>query len=382
MDIFKGARKVLMGSGKLRELFEGAKKVFVVCDPFIEESGTVKYITDVLDELGVSYDVYSDIKPDPSVDLVADGIKYLVDSAPDMAVGFGGGSAIDACKAMLFFARKEGLVGDIQFVAVPTTSGTGSEVTDFSVITDADKGIKYPIVDESLLPDVAVLDAKLTVTVPKAITAYTGMDVLTHAIEALVSKNATDFSDASAEKSIKLVRDNLLKIYKNPTDMDGRQAMHNASCLAGVAFNNAGLGLNHGMAHALGGKFHIPHGKANAVLLPYVMGFNAGCYDQLTEHAHSYARIARLIHVDSSSIRQSALNLIRSVKKFIKELELPATIREMGISEDEFMDAVDEMAQAAFNDRCTATNPRDCTVEEIKGLFIRAYYGNVVRKFD
>lgn len=382
MDIFKGARKVLMGSGKLRELFEGAKKVFVVCDPFIEESGTVKYITDVLDELGVSYDVYSDIKPDPSVDLVADGIKYLVDSAPDMAVGFGGGSAIDACKAMLFFARKEGLVGDIQFVAVPTTSGTGSEVTDFSVITDADKGIKYPIVDESLLPDVAVLDAKLTVTVPKAITAYTGMDVLTHAIEALVSKNATDFSDASAEKSIKLVRDNLLKIYKNPTDMDGRQAMHNASCLAGVAFNNAGLGLNHGMAHALGGKFHIPHGKANAVLLPYVMGFNAGCYDQLTEHAHSYARIARLIHVDSSSIRQSALNLIRSVKKFIKELELPATIREMGISEDEFMDAVDEMAQAAFNDRCTATNPRDCTVEEIKGLFIRAYYGNVVRKYD
>ena len=382
MDVFKGARKVLMGSASLKALFGEAKKVFVVCDPFIEESGTVKYVTDILTEMGVSYDVYSNIQPDPSVALVAEGIGHLVDSAPDVAVGFGGGSAIDACKAMLFFAKKEGLIGNVQFVAIPTTSGTGSEVTDFSVITAPEQGIKYPIVDESLLPDVAVLDAKLTVTVPKSITAYTGMDVLTHAIEALVSKHATDFSDASAEKAIKLVRDNLLKTYREPGNLEARQAMHHASCLAGVAFNNAGLGLNHGMAHALGGKFHIPHGKANAVLLPYVMGFNAGCYDQLTEHARAYARIARLIHVESSSIRQSALNLIRSVKKFIHELELPATIREMGIDREAFMEALDEMAQAAYRDRCTATNPRACSVEEIRDLFMRAYDGKSVNKFE
>ena len=379
METFKGARKVLIGSSKIDDLFSGARKVFVVCDPFLNESGTVKYLTDRLDNMNIAYDVYSDIQPDPSVDLVADGIGALTHSNPDVAVGFGGGSAIDACKAMLYFARKEGLIENVQFVAIPTTSGTGSEVTDFSVITDKEKGIKYPIVDETLLPDVAILDAQLTVTVPKPITAMTGMDVVTHAIEALVSKNATDFSDAAAEKSIKLVRDNLLKIYKNPTDIEARQSMHNASCLAGIAFNNAGLGLNHGMAHALGGKFHIPHGKANAVLLPYVMGFNAGCFDQLNEHAHGYARIARLIHQDSSSIRQSALNLIRSVKKLNKDLDLPANIKEIGISEEDFLAAVDEMSVAAHNDRCTVTNPRECTVEEIKQLFLHAYYGKVRR---
>ena len=380
MEMFKAGGKVLIGKSKLKEQLSIYNKAFIVCDPFIAETGKTEYVTSVLDELNIPYVVFAKITPDPSVEIVTEGISILADFGADVAIGFGGGSAIDACKAMIFFARHQNLTESMDFIAIPTTSGTGSEVTDFAVITDKEKGIKYPIIDESIAPNVAVLDAELTVTVPPAITAMTGMDVVTHAIEALVSTNATDFSDAAAEKSIKLVRANLLTAYNEPSNMEARQAMHNASCLAGIAFNNAGLGLNHGMAHALGGKFHIPHGKANALLLPYVMGYNAGCFDSLNDNAKKYARIARLLCVDSSSIRQSSFNLIRAVKTFIKKLGLPSTIAECGISEEEFREALDAMAEAAYNDKCTATNPRTPSVEEIKSLYLHAYYGNAQKK--
>ncbi len=380
MDNFKGGKKVLIGDAKLDEIFDGVTRVFLVCDPFLAQSGNYTYISDRLDKKGVDYQIYSDVTPDPSIETVSKAIKAMVDYDATMVIGLGGGSAIDTCKAMIYFAKEQGLIEDMTFVAVPTTSGTGSEVTDFAVISDPEKAVKYPLVNDSLLPDIAVIDANLTLTVPPAVTAATGMDVLTHAIEALVSKNSTDFSDSAAEKAIKLVRSNLLTVYNEPDNLKARQAMHNASCLAGIAFNNAGLGLNHGMAHALGAKFHIPHGKANAILLPYVMGFNAGCFDGLNENAVAYARIARLIRVDSESVRTSALNLIRTIKKTNEQLGIPKSVSELGISREEFKEALDSMAEDALRDRCTVTNPRECTVEEIKQIYTHCYFGRLGKK--
>lgn len=379
---FKSGIKILIGKDLLKSELKNRKKAFVVSDPFLVKNNGISYVTDFLDEIGMQFEVYSEIAPDPDIEIVAKGIKALAGAKADTIIGFGGGSAIDACKAMMYFAEKENLVDDLKFIAIPTTSGTGSEATEFAVITNADKGIKYPIIDEKLLPDVAVLDANLTLTVPKEITAATGMDVLTHAIEALVSKEATDFSDACAEKAIKLVRSHLINAYNNPSDMVSRQGMHNASCLAGIAFNNSNLGLNHGMAHALGGRFHIPHGKANGILLPYVIGFNAGCFDRLNDNSTKYARIARLIYVDSSSIRQSSLNLIRMIKRTNERIGIPESIKAAGVPEEEFKNALDEMSRAALADGCTKTNPRDCSLEEIKSLFTHAYFGIVAKKFD
>lgn len=376
MEIFNVGTKIIMGDG-LDSLPEDLRKVFVVTDKFMAESGKVAYVTDWVDRVGGSFRIFSDVRADPDIDTVTKGVGSLLDFEPDAVVAFGGGSAIDAAKAIVFFAARERDMGRCQFIAIPTTSGTGSEVSRFAVITDQEKGIKYPLIADSLLPDVAVLDARLTASVPPSVTADTGIDVFTHAIEAFVSTQATDFSDAAAEKAIKLVKRHLLAAYGNPDDLVARQGMHNASCLAGIAFSNAGLGLNHGMAHALGARFHIPHGRANGILLPYVMSFNAGCADTLTATAKRYAQISRLLRLDSSSIRQSALNLIRTGRRFMEQLGIPATIQAAGISQAEFEAEVKAMAQAALADSCTATNPQACSLEGIERVFRKAYSGKL-----
>ena len=339
------------------------------------ENNMTSYITSKLEAAGIKTQVYSEVGSDPSTELVAKGISVLSEAKPDLIIAFGGGSAIDLCKAMMFFAQKQGLVEDAKFVVVPTTSGTGSEVTDFSVITDTEKEIKYPLVDRALMPDAAILDCELTKSVPPAFTAATGMDALTHAMEAIVSTGATDFSDAMAEKTIKIVRSYLLRCYRNGSDMEARQAMHNGATMAGVAFNSAGLGINHSTAHAIGAHYHIPHGKACAIMMPYVIRFNS----KNQNAAINYARISRLIKMDTAGMSQSVLNLIETIFKFNKELGIPTTLKEAGVGLEDFKEDLDAMVESAMNDTCTKTNPRVCSKEEMRKLFIDAYFGDKVK---
>ena len=375
MSVYRGAREVFIGSDDLGELFSGHKKAFVVSDPFMVENNMTSYITSKLEAAGIKTQVYSEVGSDPSTELVAKGISVLSEAKPDLIIAFGGGSAIDLCKAMMFFAQKQGLVEDAKFVVVPTTSGTGSEVTDFSVITDTEKEIKYPLVDRALMPDAAILDCELTKSVPPAFTAATGMDALTHAMEAIVSTGATDFSDAMAEKTIKIVRSYLLRCYRNGSDMEARQAMHNGATMAGVAFNNAGLGINHSTAHAIGAHYHIPHGKACAIMMPYVIRFNS----KNQNAPINYARISRLIKMDTAGMSQSVLNLIETIFKFNKELGIPTTLKEAGVGLEDFKEDLDAMVESAMNDTCTKTNPRVCSKEEMRKLFIDAYFGDKVK---
>lgn len=377
MNTFSSKTKILMGQNTLEEALNGRKRAFIVTDRFMAESGKVDYLTGPLSRMGGDYRIFSDVKPDPDINTVTAGVGQIMEFQPDVVIALGGGSPIDAAKAMVYFAGNQGLK-DCPFIAIPTTSGTGSEVSRFAVITDPEKQVKYPLVDESLLPDAAMLDASLVTSVPRSVTADTGLDVFTHAVEAFVSTGRNDFSDAMAEKAIKLVYRYLLKVYKEPENIEYRQRMHNASCLAGIAFSNAGLGLNHGMAHALGAKLHLPHGRANGILLPYVMSFNAGCTSKLTPTARRYAKIARSLGLGATSTRQSALNLIRFARNSVEKLGVPSSIKATKqVTEKEFEAMLDELAETALADRCTATNPEPCTVEDIKSIFRKAYQGNI-----
>lgn len=369
---FSNKTKIMIGNGN-EDAFKGANKVFIVTDRFMYEKGVTRYITDHLS--GSEYKIFFDVKPNPDIETVTKGVKIILDYKPDMVVALGGGSSIDAAKGMIYFARMQDTTIKLKFIAIPTTSGTGSEVTSYAVITDTETETKCPIVNESMLPDIAIIDAELTKSVPLSITADTGMDVLTHAIEAFVCNVRTDFTDALAEKSIKLANKFLIQVFENPEDVTLRQRVHNASCLAGMAFSNSGLGINHSMAHTLGAHFHIPHGRANAILLPYVISFNAGLYDGLTEANKRYAKIARLIWLDSTNERQSTINLVRTIRNYITKLNIPPCIKAAGISKQDFLSVLPKMVEAALADPCTATNPRKCTKEELTELFIKAFEG-------
>lgn len=376
MEQFGIKTRVIMGD-HLEELTDQMQRVFVVTDSFMVQSGKVEYVTSKLEKTGVEYIVFSEIAGEPDIDGVTVGVEALIKFEPDTVICLGGGASIDAAKAIVYFARKAFGTAKAQFIAIPTTSGTGSEVSRFAVITDKTKGVKYPLVDDSLLPDVALLDAHLVLSAPPTVTADTGIDVLTHAVEAFVSKDRNDFTDACAEKAIRLVREYLLECYKNPNNVEARQGMHNASCLAGIAFSNAGLGLNHGMAHAMGARFHIPHGRANGILLPYVMSFNIGTSQQQTLTAERYVQIAHLLRLDVGSIRQSTLTLIRTACNLIQRMNMPTTIAEAGVTKERFEAELDAMAQDALADGCTASNPQQATLEDIKEIYWKAFVGKL-----
>lgn len=411
MQWFKVPPKIYFEEDSIQylEKMEGINRAFIVTDPVMVQLGNVNKILHYLRkrEQYCHSEIYSDVESDPSVECIMRGVEAMRAFNPDVIIAIGGGSAIDAAKGMwLFYEHPETsfdglrqrfldirkrafkfpkLGAKTKLVAIPTTSGTGSEVTSFSVITDKKNGnIKYPLADYALTPDVAIIDPQFTRSMPKSIVADTGLDVLTHAIEAYVSVMASDYTDGLALQATEMVFHYLKASYNG--DNLAREKMHNASCIAGMAFTNAFLGLNHSMAHKLGGEFHIPHGRANAILLPYVIAYNAtrptkfAAFPKYKEYIadERYAKLAwrcGLCNVGTET--QTAVNsLIEAVRKLMKETDRPMTLRDCGISEEEFLAKVDELSYKAFEDQCTTANPVYPLVSEIKELYLKAYYGN------
>lgn len=371
MTTFEIQTKIKFGQDALAYVSQYVdQKVFIVTDPFMVKSGMLQHVTKYLRE--GSYQVFSDIVPDPPLELVARGIEAVTQYTPQVIIALGGGSAIDAAKAIMDFAKKISHLKNMTFVAIPTTSGTGSEVTSFAVITNKEKGIKYPLVSNELLPDVAILDANLVQSVPPAIVADTGMDVLTHAVEAYVSKDATDFSDALAEKSVALTFEYLLSSYASGENIEARQKMHNASCMAGLAFNLTSLGANHAIAHVIGGKLHIPHGRTNALLLPHVIAYNAHIEsynpESYTLAAKKYANLARLVGLHGTNTRSLVKAFINEIIRMQKDMKMPQNIRECKIEASTFQSLKHEIASLALEDACIRTNPRQATKTDILGI--------------
>lgn len=355
------------------------KKVFIIADPFTVSSGLINQVTKHLDTAGAKYTIYSDVVPDPSVEKVALGVAALLREMSPCVIAVGGGSAIDLTKCVRQYANKLHPDYKPYFIAVPTTSGTGSEVTAFAVITDTEQNIKHALIDDFLLPNEAILDVEMVKSVPASITADTGMDVMAHALEAYVSTEADYFSDMYAEKATSLCKHYLVRSYKYPQTHENkaREKMHVASCLAGIAFNAVSLGLCHSIAHQLGAQFHIPHGRANAIVLPNVIAFNAEITEKtivlenpspcVSKYANMSRRIG-LIGYDDIACVKSLNYFIRSMQI---EMGMPVCVRDAipNVSFEEYLSRLDDMAEAALLDRCTRTNPRVPTKAEVIEIF-------------
>ena len=399
MARFTLPRDLYHGKGALAELknLGGKKAIVVVGGGSMKRFGFLDKAVGYLKEGGMEVQLFENVEPDPSVETVMRGAKAMQEFQPDWIVAMGGGSPIDAAKAMWVFYEYpetdfEQLITPFsfptlrtkaKFCAIPSTSGTATEVTAFSVITDYNKGIKYPLADFNITPDVAIVDPELAETMPKKLTAHTGMDAMTHAIEAYVSVMATDYTDGLAIKAIELIFHYLPRSWRNANDAEAREKVHNASCIAGMAFSNAFLGINHSLAHKLGGEFHIPHGRANAVLLPHVIAYNAQKpskftifpkYDKFIADKR-YAQIARYLGLGGETQEEQIANLIAAIRGLMKELHVPMSIRECGVDEKAFMDALPGLSERAFEDQCTTANPRYPLVSELAEIYRKAYYG-------
>lgn len=379
MKTFDIKTKIYFGENALDRLSDlPYKKALIITDPFMAKSGMLQMITYRLQDGYTEFEIFSDVVPDPPIAKISKGVQKMLEYAPDCVIAIGGGSALDSAKAIREFATRGGLP-QTALIAIPTTSGTGSEVTSFAVVTDPEHDVKYPLVSDSMLPTEAILDADLVKSVPATVTADTGMDVLTHAIEAYVSINNNEFSAALAEKAIEICGSFLLRSYLDNNDTHARQKMHVASCLAGLAFNSASLGLNHGIAHALGGKFHIPHGRANAMLLPHVIEYNSG----INRHSKSkkeypncvrkYVNIAKLLGVNNFNEITTVRALVSWIQFMLKEMNMPLSVSQCGIEKTTYFNAIDSMAEKALADACTTTNPRVPTKDEIVHILEHLY---------
>lgn len=410
MQWFKVPERIYheVGSIQYLEKLPNVERVMIVTDRMMVQLGYVDKLEYNLRKRRnpVMIEVFADVEPDPSVDTVLNGAEAMRKFKPDTIIALGGGSAMDAAKGMwLFYENPEADFEDLRLkfmdirkriykfpklgrqakmVAIPTTSGTGSEVTSFAVITDKVNNVKYPLADYELTPDVAIIDPAFVMSVPAAVTADTGLDVLTHAIEAYVSIMATDYTDALAMKAIQMVFDYLPKSYKGANTAEGKEArekMHNASCMAGMAFANAFLGVNHSLAHKLGSEFHIPHGRANAILLPHVIEYNAAMPTKFAAFPRyksfvadkKYAEIAKMLGLKANTTEEGVKSLVEAVRNLMKEVNMPMSIQECGIEEKAYLDAIEKLALDAFDDQCTPANPRLPLVTELVDIYKTIY---------
>ena len=407
---FRTPEKVYLKKGclgvALAEL-KDKKRAFIVTDSFLFQNGYTAPVTGALDAMGVAYTVFSDVAPDPSLACAKAGAKQMADFQPDVILALGGGSAMDAGKIMwVMYEHPEADFMDMAmrfsdirkrvytfpkmgekayFVAIPTTAGTGSEVTPFAVITDEQTGVKYPLADYELMPDMAIVDADLMMNAPKGLTAASGIDAVTHALEAYASMLATDYTDPLALQALKMIFEYLPRAYENgPKDPVAREKMANAATIAGMAFANAFLGVCHSMAHKLGAFHHLPHGVANALMIEEVLRFNAaevpvkmGTFPQY-DHPHTlsrYAEVASYLGIPGATDREKLEGLIEKLRQLKKTVGIRDTIRDYGIDEADFLARLDDMTQQAFDDQCTGANPRYPLMKEIKQMYLNAYYG-------
>ena len=410
---FRAPEKVYIKKGclpvALAELKDvmGKKKAFIVTDSFLFNNGYTRPITNELERMGIQYTTFHNVEPDPTLACAKDGAAQMSAFQPDVIIALGGGSAMDAAKimwvmyehpevdfmdmAMRFMDIRKRIytfpkMGEkAYFIAVPTSAGTGSEVTPFAVITDEKSGVKYPLADYELLPNMAIIDTDFHMSAPRGLTAASGIDAVTHALEAYASIMATDYTDGLALKALKVIFEYLPRAYENgQTDVIAREKMANAATIAGMAFANAFLGVCHSMAHKLGAFHHLPHGVANALMINEVIKFNAdeaptkmGTFSQY-DHPHTlarYAEVADYLGLGGKTDEKKVENLIKAINELKARVGIKDTIKDYGIDEKYFLDTLDTMVEQAFDDQCTGANPRYPLMSEIKEMYLNAYYG-------
>ncbi|MBQ5793418.1 MAG: iron-containing alcohol dehydrogenase [Clostridia bacterium] len=377
MKEFHIGTQIYFGESALDRLSElQFESVIILADPFVVTSGLVEHVTKRLDAAHIRYTLFTDIVPDPPVDKVIAGVAAVLKGHYPCMIAVGGGSAIDTAKAVRKFAGQIEEGYSPRLIAIPTTSGTGSEVTSFAVISNPAEGRKYPLRGDDMLPEEAILDEVLVKSVPAAITADTGMDVMTHAIEAYVSTNNNEFSGALAEKSVEICGQFLIRSYSDNNDSHARRKMHIAACLAGIAFNSASLGLVHGMAHQLGAHLHIPHGRSCALLLPSLIEYNSGITTSSRSQAEypscvrKYCNMARILGVSNFNEITTVRALISYIHFLSQEMHMPARVSEaVSMTQEEYFSHIEAMAEGALADGCTATNPRVPTKDEIMEIY-------------
>ncbi|MEG6522930.1 1-propanol dehydrogenase PduQ [Desulfotomaculum sp. 1211_IL3151] len=370
--------KIYFNEGSMEFLKEvKGSCAFIVSDSIMEKLGYLQKTIDYLKESGIQSEVFTEVRPDPDVKVIAAGIKRYLETQADTIVALGGGSVIDAAKGILYslwqFSKAAGEeFKKPLFIAIPSTSGTGSEVTNFSVITA--EGEKVCLVDDWMAPDIAILDSTCIQHVPQQVVADTGIDALVHAIEAYVSTEATICTDALAEKAIQLIFADLKTLYHDTNDSGARERIQKASCLAGMAFTNAGLGINHSLAHALGAIFHISHGRSNALLLNAVLEYNANLSSKAQKSvAEKYAKLAAVLQLPARTYREGTINFLQAVKDLTKALGIPKGIQELGVDKSKFENQLDNMADLALNDRCTPSNPRQPSREDLIAIYKKSF---------